>query len=57
MKWTRITPQEARQWKKAAVRLARAVVRFQNDDFQRVHTDSTVNFAFQIIKLDKQSKI
>jgi hypothetical protein len=54
MKWTRITPQEARQWKKAAIRLARAIVRFQNNDFQRVHTDSTFLFALRIIREEKK---
>ena len=31
-------------WKKAAQRLARAIIRFQNND-QRVHSESTVLFA------------
>jgi hypothetical protein len=50
MRWARITPKEARQWKKAAIKLARAIVRFQNNDFQHVHTDSTVAFALKVIK-------
>ena len=45
---------EAEFWKKAAIRLARAIVRFQNDDWQRVHTDSTFTFAGQIIKKAKE---
>jgi hypothetical protein len=50
MKGTRITPQEVRRWKKAAVRLARAIIRFQNDDYRYVHTDSTTAFALKILK-------
>jgi len=39
-------------WKKAAQRLARAIIRFQNND-QRVHSESTVLFAYRASKRDE----
>lgn len=35
-------------WKKAAIRLARAIIRFQNDNFSLSHHQGTVNFAWKI---------
>jgi hypothetical protein len=40
-------------WKNAAIRLARAIIRFQNSD-RYVHTDSTVAFAFKILRAGKR---
>lgn len=41
-------------WRQYALRLARAIVRFQNDDFRLVHTDSTVLFAQRVIREGKK---
>jgi hypothetical protein len=41
-------------WKQAALRLARAIVRFQNDDLRWGHSDRTVKFALKIIEAGKQ---
>jgi len=53
MKWTKITPQEARIWKKAAIRLGRAIIRYQ-ESWASNHTDSTIAFAYKIVKKGKQ---
>lgn len=41
---------EVKQWKKAAVRLARAVIRLENDNYRYYQTDSTVKFAYKVIR-------
>ena len=41
-------------WKNAAIRLARAVIRFQNNDSRYVHTDSTVAFAYKIVRAGRK---
>ena len=35
-------------WKKAAQQLARAILRFEKNDYQRVHTENTVRFAYRV---------
>lgn len=37
-------------YKKAALRLARAIIRFQNNNWQYNHTESTIAFAYKIRK-------
>jgi transposase len=37
-------------WRQAAIRLARAIIRFQRDDFRANHTDSTIVFAYRVSK-------
>jgi hypothetical protein len=39
-------------WRKAAVRLARAIVRFSNNNNLN-HTDSTISYALSIIRKSK----
>jgi hypothetical protein len=41
-------------WKKAALRLARAIIRFEKNDYQRVHTQSTTDFAYKIVRKSKK---
>lgn len=37
-------------WKAAALRLARAIIRFERNEWARVHTESTAKFAFKVIR-------
>jgi hypothetical protein len=41
-------------WKQYALRLARAIIRFEKDEWQHVHTDSTLAFAFKVVKEGKR---
>ncbi len=43
-------------WKGAALRLARAIIRFEKDEWARVHTDSTRAFAFKVINAGKRKR-
>lgn len=54
MKKPRNLKMSAAVWKAAALRLAKAVIRFENDRWQRVHTDSTIAFAFKTVKAGKR---
>jgi len=40
-------------WKKAAVRLARAIILFERNEWQRVHTDGIVSLASKILRARK----
>jgi hypothetical protein len=54
MKWTRITPQEARRWKQNAIQLARAIVRLQNDDYRFTHSDKTISTAYRVLRGERK---
>jgi hypothetical protein len=50
MKKTKSLAKDGDTWRKAAQRLARAIIRFQNTDAQWSHTDSTIAFAYRVKK-------
>ena len=50
MKKTKSSVRDGDVWRRAAQRLARAIIRFQNNGFQLNHTDSTLAFAYRVKK-------
>jgi hypothetical protein len=43
-------------WDIAAIRLARAILRYEKDDYRLHHTESTIRFAQQVLKKEKLRK-